>query len=190
MNRLEKIQLEVKKLHEESNEGVAKWLYKSHVLIVANYAKQIAEKNKANSELCILGALFHDIARCWGVFDEPQLMNESLVKAKELMQENNYSEKEIQTVKEIILTHSCNEEMPETVEEKVLASADALAHFMTDFYLDLIFFKWIEPAEKMETFKPWVLKKIDRDFNKKIFFKEFKELARKRFEALQTLFSN
>lgn len=37
----------------------------------------------------------------------------------------------------IILTHSCNKDIPDTLEGKILASADAMSHYSSDFYLQI-----------------------------------------------------
>lgn len=190
MNRLENVRAEVKKLHEKSTEECLRiWFYGGHVEVAAKYADEIARKVGANAEIAVLGALFHDIARTWDVNDEPALMNESLKKAEELMEKHGYSNDEINKVKEAILNHSCRDKLPQTEEGKVMATADALAHLMTDFYLILPFNQWLKAASTFEGYRNWLLEKIDRDFHKKIFYAEYKQFAKKRYEALKTVFS-
>lgn len=66
----------------------------------------------------------------------------------------------------IILTHSCNKDIPDTLEGKILASADAMSHYSSDFYLQIA----VTGKRNLKDFKKWTLEKLDRDFNKKIFF--------------------
>lgn len=188
MNKLQAIKEEVKLLHKKSkNECMRVWFYENHVLVTANYAKEIANKVGADEETAVLAAFFHDIARCWGVDKEPALMNESLAKAQEIMK-RRYSAKDIEAVKRAIRRHSCSGKLPDTAEGKVMATADALAHLMTDFYLIFAFNRW-KDAKTFEEYRKWTVEKINRDFHKKIFYKEYKEKAKKRYLALKAVFS-
>ena len=190
MNNLEAIRKEIKRLHDASKEEyIREWFFEGHVCIVASYAREIAEQEGADAEACELAALFHDVARCWGVEKDPELMEESLKRAEGIMKKHGYAKKKIQMVREAILNHSCNDELPVTDEGKVLATADAMAHLMTDFYFILPFHGWLKAADSYEGYKKWVAGKIGRDFNKKIFYRKQKALAKKRYEAFKTLFS-
>lgn len=189
-NRLEVIKEEIKNLHDKSaDECMRNWFYEGHVALVARNAQEIAEKVGANAEISVLASLFHDVARTWGVNDEPALMNESLAKAKGLMKKYGYSDDEIEQVKQAILPHSCRREAPQTEEGKVLATADALAHLLSDFYFILSFYGWLTATKDFEGYKCWLLEKIERDMHKKIFYEEYKNRARPKYEALKTIFA-
>jgi len=89
----------------------------------------------------------------------------------------------------IIAPHSCrNGNLPQTVEGKILATADAITHLSKDFYLQ---FAWMHlPEEKTYTeYKEWVNEKLNRDFNIKLFFPEIKAEMKDRHEALIEVFS-
>lgn len=190
-NRLEAIREEIKALHDSSSdECMRTWFFDGHVALVAGNAQEIAEKVGANAEISILAALFHDIARTWGVNDEPALMDESLAKAEELMKKYSYSDDEIEQMKQAILPHSCREKIPHTEEGKVLATADALAHLISDFYFILPFYGWLTAAKDFEGYKIWLLEKIERDLHKKIFYDEYKKLVKPKYEALKVLFAS
>ncbi len=110
MSRIELIKKEIEQLHKlSSEEYLREWFYQGHVAIVAKYAGEIAVKSGAKKELSILAALFHDIARCWGIDNEPELMNQSLAKAEEIMKKYAYNDPEIKIAKEAILYHSCKD---------------------------------------------------------------------------------
>lgn len=189
--RLEQIKEEVKTLHDtSSDECMKKWFYNGHVRLVAKYAEEISEKVKANTEIAILASLFHDIARTWNVNDDPALMDESLIKAEEIMQKYNYTNDEINQVKQAILSHGCHEKAPETIEGKVMATADALAHLLSDFYFILPFYGWLKAANTFDGYRSWLLAKIERDMHKKIFFEEYKKIAQPKYEALKIVFTS
>jgi len=183
--KLKSIENQVRELYKNSdNEFMKAWFFENHVKVVSSYSEKIALEVKADIEICVLSALFHDVARAWGVWNDPQLMDESLKKAEELMGKEGYPQDKISEVKDAILYHSCEDVLPKTVEGKVVATADALAHLMTDFYLVILYNKWIEKAKNLETYRKWVLEKVDRDFNKKIFFDEWKTKSKERYEAI------
>ncbi len=188
-NNFESIREEVKNLYASSaDECMRVWFYEGHVAVVARYAEEIAGKVGADVEICVLGALFHDIARAWEVNDDPDLMNESLSRVDEIMKKYEYSDKEIEKVKQVILPHSCRETSPETEEGKVLATADSLAHLLSDFYFILPFYGWLTAAKDFDGYKQWLLGKIERDLHKKIFYPEYRDLARPKYEALKIVF--
>jgi HD superfamily phosphodiesterase len=188
-SKLEAIKEEVKALHDTSTDECMRiWFYEGHVALVARNAQEIAEKMGCNVEISVLASLFHDIARTWGIKDEPELMNESLVKTEELMKKHGYSDDEVEQVKQAILPHSCLEKAPHTNEGKVLATADALAHLLSDFYFILPFYGWLTAAKDFEGYRSWLLKKIERDMHKQIFWDEYKDRARPKYEAMKTAF--
>ena len=182
MDRLEKIKESIQLLYSK---GSFDWFFPLHVEAVVTFSKEIAQREKANEELCVLAALCHDLAYAWNIGDEPRLTQESLQKTEELMKEAGYSKEDIEEVKNIQLCHGCHDKLPETLEGKVLATADALAHLMTDFYL--VVPTMIDRLREIKAFKKWAKEKIERDFHKKIFFEEDRKRARKRYEALKTL---
>ncbi len=189
MDKLKSIENQVRELYKNSdNEFMRVWFFENHVKVVSNYSDQIASKENLDKETCILASLFHDIARAWGVWNDPQLMDESLKKAEELMSKEGYPQDQITKIKDAILYHSCEGKLPKTPEGKVVATADALAHLMTDFYLVILYNKWIEKAKNLETYRKWVLEKVDRDFHKKIFFEEWKAKSKQRYESIKTFF--
>jgi hypothetical protein len=160
------------------------------VLVVARLAETFATSHKAIVEFAVAGALLHDIADVRMDRDVPGHEQISLDMARELLIECGYTDDETRTiVSDIIEPHSCNDDnMPELLEAKVVASADAAAHFITDFYP---YFCWMHygPEDNLEIFKAWVLKKIEKDFNKKIFFDDVRADVRPHYEATKLLFS-
>lgn len=165
-----------------------RWFFDGHVAVAAKYADEIAWKVGADREVAVLASLFHDIARTWGTQRDPALMNESIKYARRLMGQTGYSKQKIEAVVQAILPHSCRRGLPHTKEGKVLATADALAHLMTDFYFIMPFNGWLTAARTFEGYRTWLLEKIERDYKRKICFKQYQRIARPRYQALKTLF--
>lgn len=192
MNRLQKLEQAVRDLYDQKNDNRtewADWLVNNHVFVVADYASELAEKYGANEELTRVAALLHDIADAKTSRKDPAHEEESLRMARELMQTYGYDEKEIQlVVEDAIRFHSCHDgQRPESLEGRVLATADSLAHLKTDFY---VFATWALGREmSLIEIKDWVLKKIDRDLNNKILFDDEREEARPDYNLIKVLFS-
>lgn len=192
MTRLDELKQKIKTLYQEEQPdraAWADWLYGNHVLVVTNYAKELAEKYGADAELAQAAALLHDIADYKMKRDNPRHEEESLELARRLMKEHGYSEEDVElTVEDAIRYHSCHgDERPKSKEGLVLATADSLAHLKTDFYLFAT--HALGQEDSLEEIKEWCLKKLERDFNNKISFDEIREEVRPDYEMLKNLFS-
>jgi putative nucleotidyltransferase with HDIG domain len=192
MSKLDTLRQSVHKLYTANNPKADVWIdwgYPNHVLVVAELSEKIAKTQGGNSEHIIAGALLHDIADAVMARKSPEHEVESLKLAEKLLQENGFSVKDTDfVVNEIIKPHSCKELMPTTLEGKVMATADGAAHFLTDFY-PLFCWRHYGPKDDYQAFKDWMLVKIEKDFNKKMFFDDVKEEMRPRYEALKLIFS-
>ena len=192
MTRLDTLRQKVEALYHANNPDADEWIdwgYPNHVLVVAKLAEKIATDHKANVELCVAGALLHDIADATMARERPEHEQESLVQADILLQESGFGADEAAfVVKEIIKPHSCNGVMPTVVEGKALATADGAAHLVTDFYP---YFCWMHygPQDDYQAYKQWVLMKLEKDFNKKLLFDDVKAEMKPRYEALKLVFS-
>lgn len=150
----------------------ADWLWPNHVLVVTRFAGELAQKYGANEELAKAAALLHDCADFkMSRFAEGH-DSESISLARGILQDSGYNETEIAVVvDDAIRLHSCyGDDRPTTLEGKVLATADALAHFKTDFYIHAA---WSFGKDRtLESLQSWALKKIDRDRDAKIHFED------------------
>ncbi len=149
-----------------------------HIKPVIEYSKQMAEKYKADIEAVWLGAILHDIARLNDEEPHDEIGSE---KACKMLIEKGFDKKLAEKVKSIILTHRCRKYPPETLEQKILASADAMAHFLPPFYL------WIGKYsnKKFAEITEGNLRKIERDYNEKIFFEDEKKIVEEQYKILK-----
>ncbi|MFA5155267.1 MAG: HD domain-containing protein [Patescibacteria group bacterium] len=158
------------------------WFYDRHLLAVEKYANFLLSRlPKADRELVLLGVWLHDIQRVRGIKGDHQKIGAS--EAKKIMKEYGYPPDKIKKVQDIILSHSCDRLMPRTLEGKILATADAMTHYVNDFYLQIAVTGW----DSLAKFKAWALEKLDRDYNKKIFFPFAKKEIRVRHAILMKL---
>lgn len=191
--KIERIERQIRKLHynpEKSKLGFSDKEAKKftglfwdiHVKPVIEYCMNMADKYKADKEVVWLAAILHDIAR----LDEMEPHDEvGSHKAMRILKSEGFPKDVIKQVGEAILTHRCKRHLPESLEQKVLASADAMAHFIPPFYL------WIAKYSN-KTFTEDMAKnlaKLERDYGQKIFFKEEKAMVNEHYRVLKDWFN-
>lgn len=192
-NKIEQIEEEIKNLHY--NPAIVKHSFSDleskeffntfwdiHVKPVIEYSKQMAEKYNANREVVWLGAILHDVAR---LSDEEPHDKIGSEKTYKLLIEKGFSSDTAEKVREVVLRHRVREYPPETLEQKIVASADAMAHFLQPFYLWIGKYSKNNFAGVMEKNKI----KIERDFNQKIFFDAEKKMVEKEYAMLKKWFN-
>jgi len=190
MNKYQKVEQLVENAYLNSDDSFAQWMWENHVPVVAKKTKELSSKYNANLDLAVAGALLHDFGDAFANRFDSNHESVSESEARKVMLKAGYSENEIKEIlQDVIAPHSCKkgDELPKTKEAKILATADALAHLTTDFYIQFTW-KHIPEGKTYEEFLTWATEKLDRDFNRKIFFDEIKDEVRYRYEALSELF--
>lgn len=194
MPNLDVLRQKVRSLYESKNPNRADWadwIYENHVLVVAESAKKLAERFGANKELSEAAGLLHDVADAVMKRNNKRHEEESKNIARKLLRESDFTENEIQTIiEDAIAFHSCRDNnLPKTLEGKILATADALAHLKTDFY-KFALKTYRQDGKSDEEIKTWVLDRIERDYSNKIFFDEVKQEIAADYKNLKDLFLN
>ena len=191
--RLEKLEQEVRRLYEAKNpdrDTWCDWLYENHVFWVANRARDLAKKYGANEELSYAAATLHDISDAVMSRFDPSAEEESLRIGGGLMRKVGYSDDEIALViDDAVKYHSCHDgRQPDSLEGKILATADALFHLETDFYIYATWMRGREGADLAEA-KDFALKKLERDYRNKILFEDIRAEATDDYEAIKRIWS-
>jgi putative nucleotidyltransferase with HDIG domain len=189
--RIDSLKEKIVALYESRNPNHADWadwLYENHVFVVASTGKDLAKRYGANEELVMAAAMLHDIADAVMRREDDEHEEESFKIARSLLQETGFSEKEIGiVVDDAIRFHSCHgNNAPNTLEGRVMATADGFVHLTTDFYDFAL--RTLSGIESADEIKNWALPKIDRDFRKKIMFDEVREEAASSYERVKGLF--
>jgi len=192
MNRLEKLKNIVETLYnkkENTRDEWADWLYKNHIFLVAEYSKQLAKRYEANSDLVVAASILHDIADAVMQRENPGHEEKSNKIAEEFLAECDFTEEEIKIiVGDIIKFHGCKKgEVPKTLEGKIMASADAMAHLKSNFY-DFALGMKQKDENLNEKIRNWALSKIERDYYNKIFFDEIRNEVKNDYERVKELF--
>ena len=194
MTRIKQLEQSVTDLYEARHPDRADWadwFGENHVFLVADYATELAIRYRANEELTRAAALLHDIADTIMSRSDKAHEAKTLEMARELLKKAGYSKKEIHlVVDDAIRLHSCHDgqPFPKSNEGKILATADAMGHLLTGFY---IYAAWVfgKEGRNLSQVKQYVLNKLERDFNNKIQFNEIKEECRLSYNTIVSLFS-
>ena len=162
-----------------------KWFYDIHLLGVEKFAKKLLRQlPKADKEIVMLGVWLHDLQRIRGIKGDHAKIGAR--EAEKVMRDFNYEESKIKNVKGIILSHTCSTDLkPKTLEGKILSSADAMAHYINDFYLAIA----VTGQRNLKEYKDWVVEKLNRNYNKKIYFNFAKKMIKKRHDIFKAIFT-
>jgi HD superfamily phosphodiesterase len=194
VTRTELLKKRIDALYLDKNTSRAKdwadYLHASHVFKVADKAKELAERFNANTDLAVAAAMLHDVADAVMPREDPRHEQESMTIARSFLRACGFTDEEIRVVvDDAIKFHSCRDGThPETLEGKIMATADAVVHLQTDFY-DFAVKNFTDSGERIADISNWGLEKTDRDFNKKIFFPEIQEEVRPDFERERRRFA-
>lgn len=191
MSRIENLKEEVTKLYETRNPNRADWsdwLYANHVFLVADYADQLSKKLGVENDLSVAAAMLHDIADAVIKREDPEHEVKNVEIAKELLAQTGFNENEIKIiVDDALRCHGCHgSDRPQTIEGKILATADAVVHLNSDFYEHAV-----EVDSKTDTFEEiasWALEKIERDYRSKICFDEVRQEMTECYNQLKERF--
>lgn len=182
-NRVEVLTAKVRALYElqsPSRADWSDWLYKDHVFVVAQYSHRLARKYKANADLVRAAGMLHDVADAVMSRFNPEHKEASERIARDFLRESGFSEKEIRiVVDDAIARHSCRGgNAPQSLEGKIVATADAMAHLATNYYAIAHQYLLKEGKTEKEA-QEWMAIKKKRDFEDKLLFPDEKKAMKK-----------
>ncbi len=189
-DRTQKVFDQVSKLYENSEREMGRWMWDNHVQWVAEKSAELAKKYNANIEKCYVSALLHDLGDVWMEREEEDFDPKSNREGRSVLEKAGFTKDEKKEILEVIVEpHSCYpNNLPTTVEGKVLATADGMYHLVSNFFVD---FCWNHTSkDNLQEYLEWVREKLERDLNVKIFFEDEKQEVIPRYEALKEVFVN
>lgn len=189
--RLEKLRQAVDQRYRQPDPGADPWIawgYENHTLVVARFAGEVAERFGGRTEFCIAAALVHDIADVLMDRSEEGHATRSYEIGKALLTASGFSDAEArEIIEDIVSTHSAKKSNPpRTLDGKILATADAMAHLSNDFFVYLC---WIRRDENYQDYRKWALKKVEKAYQRKLFFPEIQHEFEPRYQFLKSLFA-
>ncbi len=187
--KLKKLHTLVEELYLAKHAGRdewADWLYIHHVLWVANKCGEFCSRFGGDHEIAVAAALVHDIADAVMRREDKGHEQKSLQLGRDLCNQAGYAKDEIDIIiEDIALRHSCHDSVvPQSLEGKLMAAADACSHYQTDFYLYAFYGTNFGSYDER---KVWAREKIERDYSQKIFHEEIRSEVHNEYEALKRL---
>ncbi len=143
--------------------GVGIWTH--HLLDVMQFGRELARTTGADPEIVELAALLHDYAGIKDVRLEPEHHLHGATLARNLLGTLGYPEARTEQVAACILTHRASQNLlPETLEARVLASADAAAHIAQ--IPSLLYLAYFRKGLGVDEGVAWVRAKLERSYQK------------------------
>jgi len=139
--------------------------WECHIMPVVNHSLKLGKLLKADLEVLELAAYLHDIASISNVKYVEKHHTYGAQMAKQILRKLNYPEYRINLVTKCILTHRGSiKARRDTLEAKILASADAMSHFSKLVEMFYLAFKIHGYTTKQGV--PWLKGKLERSWRK------------------------
>ncbi|EKE18512.1 MAG: hypothetical protein ACD_9C00312G0002 [uncultured bacterium] len=182
-----KIEEEVKRMHleaagEPQRKKLLEHFWNHHIVPVVAYSREMALRYGGDAEIIHLGALLHDMALIENAEPHDEI---GAGKAYEFLIVHWAPPETAQKVRDIVLKHRCKLYIPETVEEKIVATADALAHFFPEFHGSGASIISGEDHVEMNVLD---IERLEKEYSDKVFFEKEKELFKEVIKDFQKEF--
>lgn len=156
------------------------WRY--HINVVIKYAKKLGKIYNVDLEILELGALLHDIGRIKVGPENHHITGEK--EAEKILEQYKYPKNIIKEIKHCIKSHRGSTDItPKTIFAKIIANADAIAHFDS---FPIFFFSRAKNNNFQEILK-WVDNKIEKGWNKKLTLPEARKMCEKKYKAIRLI---
>ena len=186
----EKIKEELVKRCNIYNEKYGYDFWNEHIKYVVENSVKLAKKYGADIEIVELGALLHDIAMPSEIGPKEEHNVYGVQIADELLTKLNYPEDRKNRVKECVLRHRGDKDLPRnTIEEQCVADADVIAHFDCIPSLFNLAFGKTFLNKSLQDGTEFVKKKLERDYSK--LSDRTREILKERYEnIMEVLFKD
>jgi uncharacterized protein len=165
----------------ESKYGYEPFLF--HFTPVVKYAGELADKLGGDREVIEIAAWLHDIGSIISGREDHHITGAKI--AGEKLAELGYPAEKIALVQKCILNHRGSQAgLRETIEEKIVAEADAMSNF--DNIAGIFKAAFVYEHLDQGAAKQAVLRKLENKWNK-LHFEESKEIIRPKYEAVRLL---
>ena len=137
--------------------------FEHHFAYVVKHAQELADKLNADKEVVTLAAWMHDIGSIIHGRENHHVTGAEIAEAK--LKELGYDEEKTQLVKKCILNHRGSQNNnQESLEEKIVAEADAMSNFdnISGIFKAAFVYEKCEQGEAAEAVK----RKLENKWNK------------------------
>jgi HD superfamily phosphodiesterase len=156
---------------------------------VAANVEDVIKHEGGNRELLLAAAYLHDIGDV--EFERTDANRHEFENdlATNLLLKYGYSSHEaVKILNEIIAPHSCHTSIPMTLDGKIFATADAMAHFTSELYFYICWYHF--KKKSFEKFKSWMNEKLERDYHRKIQFPYWRKKMKPYYVALKAMLND
>ncbi len=176
---IEEVKEFVKKECEKPSSSYGSDPFDFHFKSVVKYSREMAEELDADKEVVTVAAWLHDIGSIVHGREDHHLTGKKI--AEEKLKELGYDDDKIELVKECIENHRSSVDNPrETLEEKIVAEADAMSSF--DDIPGLFQAAFVHEGKNRREARKSVKDKLERKWNQ-LHFEESREIIRPKYEA-------
>ena len=158
-------------------------VFKNHILEVKNFAEKLAKAYDANTFVVIIAAYLHDI---YYIQTRDHSIHEIKGSefSKKYLKKFYIPEKDIELIAKCILNHRGSKKRKrDSIEEKIIACADAMDHLNR---FEHMFYRRSQDMEYEDAME-WMRGKMSRGWNK-LELKKAKDMIRPRYEAAKIAF--
>lgn len=164
-----------------------KWFLKYHLELVEKISLELHERyDEANLDL-LLGLIWiHDYGKVLGIKDEEEVIEKSRI----FMQEIGFVEEYINKVMNLfeIFESKMTMDLSEApIEVRIVSTADAVSHMYGPFYQ---MYCYENPEMSVEELMESNIRKLEKDWDRKIVIPEVKEMLQERYEFLRESFGD
>ncbi|RLC37985.1 metal-dependent phosphohydrolase [Candidatus Falkowbacteria bacterium] len=179
MDTAKKIKQFVKKEHEKPTSKYGYEPYEFHLVPMVEYAENLARELGGDKEVVSLAAWLHDIGSIIYGRKDHHITGAEIAEKK--LKEFNYSPQKTELVKKCILNHRGSQKNNRnTIEEKIIAEADAMSNFdnIPGIFKAAFIYENLDQGQA----KIAVRKKLENKW-KRLHFENSKKIIRPKFEA-------
>lgn len=154
-----------------------------HFIPMVKYAEKLAVELKADKEVVILAAWLHDIGSIVDGREEHHIAGAKIAEKK--LKELKYPKEKIKLIKKCILNHrGSGQNSKESLEEKIIAEADAISTF--DSIVGLFKAALVYEGKTQDEARKSVRQKLENKWNQ-LHLEKSRRLIRPKFEAAMLL---
>ncbi|MDD5675760.1 MAG: HD domain-containing protein [Chitinivibrionales bacterium] len=165
----------------ESKYGYEPFIF--HYAPMAKYAEKLADELKADKEVVLIASWLHDIGSIVYGRSDHHITGAKI--AEEKLTELNYPAEKIELVKNCILNHRGSQQNnPQTLEEKIVADADAISNFdnIPGIFKAAFVYENLTQGEAKEATKT----KLENKWNQ-LYFENSKKIIKPKYEAAMVI---
>jgi hypothetical protein len=182
--KLEKLKSKASVLAQNEEFIHHKWYLKHHLEIVEKLSIEISERYEVNMDIVLGLVWIHDYAKTVGVREDAEVISRSRGFLLDLGFDTEYVN-EVINLLEVFERKDPGELVESPIEVQIVSTADGASHMIGPFYQ---LYAYENPDIPIDELMESNLRKLDKDWNRKIVLPEVKEQLQERYNFLKESF--